>query len=138
MIALRLTFVAALMLAAPAFAAAPIGGRWVTDDSTAIVEIAPCGTSLCGRIVQILAAAPKANGPLVDRNNPDPALRGRSIQGLTILSDFTDGGKQWNGRIYDPNSGRSYRSVAVRTPDGLRIKGCIGPFCRTVMWRPAR
>ena len=128
--------IAATLSATPALAATPISGRWVTVDNSAVVEIGACGTALCGRIVRILSATPK--GPPVDSNNPDPALRARPIQGLNILSGFTDGGKQWNGRIYDPKSGKTYRSVVVRTADGLKVKGCLGPFCQSQLWRPAR
>ena len=36
-------------LAAPAFAAEPITGRWVTGEKDAVVAIARCGKTLCGR-----------------------------------------------------------------------------------------
>lgn len=128
---------AALFAASPAFAAASVAGRWFTADGQAIVEIGPCGAKHCGRIVRILAAEPK--GPSRDEYNPNPALRGRPILGLTVLTGFTDAGAQWNGQIYDPNKGKTYRSVLTRKPDGnLAMKGCIGPFCRTQVWKPVR
>ncbi|MDC8640757.1 hypothetical protein [Xanthomonas hortorum] len=33
----------------PAFAAEPITGKWFTDNQQALVDIQPCGTSLCRR-----------------------------------------------------------------------------------------
>lgn len=46
-----------------------------------------------------------------DTENPDPALRSRSLIGVNFLSDFSyDSEKaQWvDGKIYDPNNGRTY------------------------------
>lgn len=124
-----------LVCGAPAQAAAPVAGRWLSDGGKAMVEIAPCGTALCGRIVRVLVST---TGVATDRNNPDPKLRSRPLAGLTILSGFIDGGTVWKGRIYDPESGRSYRSELERRDGTLRVKGCLGPFCRTQVWKPAR
>lgn len=49
--------------------------------------------------------------PPKDDENPDPALRERSILGLTIMSGlrYDAGENEWNGgRIYDPKSGKTY------------------------------
>jgi uncharacterized protein (DUF2147 family) len=123
----------ALMAAAPAHAAGPIAGRWLTADGNGIVEIAPCGPQLCGKIIKLLA---KIQGPPMDRNNPEPSLRNRPLLGLNILSGFKDAGKQWEGTIYSPEKGKSYRSIVKRNPDGtLSVKGCLGPFCQNQTWR---
>jgi uncharacterized protein (DUF2147 family) len=130
-------FLAAIALAAPAHAAAPIAGRWITVEGDSIVTIGPCGGGkLCGRITTFLKRPPNANP--VDNKNPDPALRGRPILGLAVLSGFSDAGKDWRGRIYDPRSGKSYKSILSRNPDGtLKVQGCIAFFCQTQLWRRA-
>ena len=126
----------ATIATAPAFAAAPVSGKWLTTEKDSIVEIAPCGAAVCGRIHRILA--PTHKGPPRDTNNPDPALRGRTIQGLTILSGFKDNGKTWLGSIYDPRAGKVYKSYLTRMANGtLQVKGCVGPFCKTMVWTPA-
>ena len=123
-------------LTSPALAAAPIAGRWLTGDGKGVVEIGPCGLALCGKITKLLA---DTNGPPTDRNNPDPKLRSRPLVGLNILSGFKDAGKQWEGQIYSPERGSTYRSVVKRNPDGtLSVKGCIGPFCQKQVWRLAK
>ncbi len=132
---------AALALAAPASAATPIAGRWVTVEGDSIVTIGPCGGReagrLCGRITTFLKRPPTANP--VDGKNPDPALRGRPILGLAVLSGFTDQGKDWRGRIYDPRSGKSYKSILTRNGDGtLKVQGCVAFLCQTQVWRPVR
>ncbi|MDP1028498.1 DUF2147 domain-containing protein [Sphingomonas sp. KR1UV-12] len=131
---------AAVLVAAAAgtaFAApAPVTGRWLTLEGKAIVEIAPCGRALCGRVAKVLK--PRPGGPAVDANNPDPALRTRPIEGIAILSDFTADGDKWKGRIYDPESGRTYRSELQAEGATLKVKGCWGPFCRNQDWTRLR
>lgn len=127
---------ATALLCAAAAPPAPVTGRWVTVEGKALVEIGPCGAALCGRIARVLK--PRPGGPAVDANNPDPTLRSRPIAGLTILSQFRPDGDRWRGRIYDPESGRSYRSELTRAGSALKVKGCIGPFCRTQEWTAAR
>ena len=74
-----------------------------------------------------------------DVNNKNAALRSRTIVGMPVLSEFTDGGSDWRGRIYDPKSGKTYKSILKREADGtLKVQGCIAFFCRTQRWTPAR
>jgi len=141
--ALRLTVVAfALILAFTAAlgevrAAEPVTGRWVTAERDAVILIAPCGKALCGTIDRFLVAPPQGADQR-DVNNPDARLRTRRLLGLPILSGFAEEKDLWRGRIYDPKSGKSYRSVIRRKgPSVLEVKGCIGPLCQTQVWRRA-
>ncbi|MEH3036486.1 MAG: DUF2147 domain-containing protein [Sphingomonas adhaesiva] len=128
----------AICLAAlPASAATPIAGRYVTADGSGVIQVGPCGATVCGRLVTILKATPGA--PKTDVNNSDPALRSRPVLGMPILSGFVDKGKDWRGQIYDPRNGKTYKSIVVREGDGsLTVKGCIAFFCQTQRWTPAR
>ncbi len=126
---------AAFLSAAPAVAATPIVGRYVTEDGSGVIEIARCGASVCGRLVRILKSEPGA--PKTDVNNSDAALRSRPILGLPILTGFTDAGKDWRGRIYDPRNGKSYKSIVSREANGtLKVQGCIAFLCQTQVWKP--
>ena len=124
-----------LVIAGGAHAAQPIAGRWLTDGGKAVVSIGRCGAQLCGRVERVLRAPPGA--PRTDAHNPDPALRTRPIVGVAILSGFSENGDEWRGRIYNPEDGRSYKSIVRREGDALKVKGCIAFFCRTQTWRPA-
>ena len=119
----------AIMLAAPTPA---LEGPWLTEDRKAIVTIARCGNALCGRITRILVPGKVPT----DINNPDPRLRARPFQNLQILSDFTMKAGSWQGgRIYDPNSGKTYRSKLALNPDGsLKVSGCIAFICQSQRW----
>jgi len=134
---LALALVLAGAACAPALAAEPVTGRWVTAEKDGVVHIAPCGKTLCGTLERFLVPPPQGVDQR-DVNNPDPALRKRRLLGLPILSGFAEEADQWRGRIYDPKSGKSYRSVIRRKgPNVLEVKGCLGPFCQTQVWKRA-
>jgi uncharacterized protein (DUF2147 family) len=136
----RILLAATLVLAPlSATAAAPaVEGLWRTEDGSAVVEIAPCGQQMCGRIARVLATG--ANVPRTDVNNSDPQRRGRPLVGLQILSGFRAGAKAWeDGRAYDPKSGRSYDATLRLNADGsLRVTGCVLIVCQSVRWTRTR
>jgi uncharacterized protein (DUF2147 family) len=133
--AAALLLLAALSFTTPAHAApADAFGRWVTQSGNGHVDIAPCGQSACGTIVW------GQGGPSTDTKNPNPALRSRPLIGVRILEGFRQAPNGWvNGRLYDPESGNSYRGEILPQTDGtLKVKGCVGPICRAQIWRRVR
>lgn len=125
------------LLSTAADAAAPITGRWVTQEKDGVVEIYQCGTSICGKLAKFLKAPPNGNAQK-DENNSDPKLRSRPLLGINLLSGFKAEGKEWKGSIYDPRRGKTFRSVVYKGKSGnLVVKGCIGPLCQTQTWTPA-
>jgi uncharacterized protein (DUF2147 family) len=126
------------LIAAPATAATPVTGKWITAERDSIIEIGTCGDTVCGKVLRLLKLNSDGKMP-TDGNNPNPALRSRPVQGIMILTGFTDGGGVWNGRIYDPKSGKSYKSKLNRNPDGsLNVQGCVAFFCQAFKWTPAK
>jgi uncharacterized protein (DUF2147 family) len=128
----------AFALSGSAFAAASITGRWITKDKDAIVEISQCGATICGRVSKYLVTPPQGIDQR-DVNNPDAKLRTRRILGMAVVFGLKEDGDQWRGSIYDPKSGKTYRSVVYRMKNGnLNVKGCVGPLCRSQIWTPGR
>lgn len=129
---------AALLCATPLLAAQPIEGRWITAEKDAVITIGECGSSTCGRITKFLVAPPQGLDQR-DVNNADAKLRQRKLLGMPVLTGFSEDAELWRGQIYDPKSGKIYRSV-IRRKDAnrLEVKGCIGPFCQTQVWTRAR
>jgi len=127
----------AIALATPLLAAPPIAGRWLTADGSAIVAIGDCGGSVCGRIVKVIKGAAAGRSP-VDALNPDPKLRARPLAGLPILTGMTASGDGWTGQIYDPKTGKTYRSIVTRDGANLKVQGCVALFCRTMVWTRAK
>ena len=128
---------ATLFLAAPLLAAQPVEGRWLTEERDAVITIGECGKALCGRISKFLVVPPQGLDQR-DVNNSDPAKRSRKLLGMPVLTGFTADGDEWRGQIYDPKSGKTYRSIIRRVnATTLQVKGCIGPFCQTQTWKRA-
>ncbi len=126
--------------AASAAFAAPVAitGNWVPKEKEAVIKIAPCGTAMCGTISKYLVTPPKGADQR-DENNPDKNLRNRKLLGSNVLINFTADGDKWKGKIYDARNGKTYRSVVYKGKSGnLVVKGCIGPFCQSQTWAPAR
>jgi len=128
-------FVFLLLLAMTWQAQAQTGvlGRW-QDPTHSIIEIAPCGPTVCVDILAVAADAPSR----VDRNNPNPSLRSRALCGLGIGSGFhlTDPNHAEDGHLYDPKSGRTYSGSMTAEGNVLKLRGYIGLklFGRTESW----
>jgi uncharacterized protein (DUF2147 family) len=133
----RLLFAVPLLVAA-SVSPPDVTGNWVTQDGTGLVAISRCGNSVCGKIARALVIKP--GHPETDVKNPDPKLRSRPVIGMIILSGFKPMDGRWTGgRIYDPESGRTYRSVIGLNKDGsLKVSGCIAFFCQSQRWTRAR
>ena len=134
----RLLALAALVTAAPLLAAQPIEGRWMTAEKDAVITIDDCGSSLCGKITRFLVPPPQGADQR-DVNNSNASQRNRKLLGMPVLTGFSKDDDVWRGQIYDPKSGKTYRSIVRRkSANQLEVKGCIGPFCQTQVWTKAR
>lgn len=134
----RLFALVALVTAAPLLAAQPIEGRWMTAEKDAVITIDDCGSSLCGKITRFLVPPPQGADQR-DVNNSNASLRNRKLLGMPVLTGFSKDDDVWRGQIYDPKSGKTYRSIVRRkSANQLEVKGCIGPFCQTQVWTKTR
>lgn len=119
-----------------------IVGRWATQGFGSIVEIGPCAggdeTTLCGRIVWLWERKDSKGRPRTDYENPDTALRARSLIGVEIIRDLRQTAPdEWGGgAIYNPDDGRTY-SGRIRLENGaLDLRGCaLKILCQTQTWR---
>lgn len=140
-----LTLLLAGLAAGSAAAApsAPVTGTWLDQTGRAGITISPCGDKLCGRITWLRAPLDAQGKPKHDAHNTNPAERDRPICGLPMLGGFTaDGDGAWTGgTIYDPQSGKTYRSNMHLKNDGtLHVRGYVGIplFGRSETWtRPS-
>ena len=122
-------------------------GLWATEpdavDGNAHVEVYLEDGRYHGRLVWL--EKPRYNPddrmagqPKVDRENPDPALRERPLEGLVMMQGFRYAGDgKWDkGTIYDPDNGKTYKCT-MRLDDGvLKVRGFIGfsLLGRTTEW----
>ena len=99
-------------------------GLWWNEDRTGIVELMPVDDGVVG-------ITRWGDKPDTDRNNPDPALKDRSLRGITFLWGFTYEPKKnrWkNGKVYDPKNGKTYDAKLSLAKGGkiLKMRGYIG------------
>lgn len=113
-----------------------LDGQWVTSSGVGVVTIQDCEDQTpCGTLTWVL----QGDGQ-VDEYNPDPAMRVRPLIGIIMLSGYKPKKDYWvSGTIYDPSTGRSYRSKLKLIDNGrLEVKGCLGPICKTQIWNKQR
>lgn len=134
-----LALATAMLAAGPAFAADPAEGDWMIDDS-ARVHVAPCpehADRLCGTLAWLKDPYDNNGGPSRDTKNPNPALRNRTMLGLPFIYDLkrVDTGRWTGGKVYDPDSGRTYSAKMHTHADGtLKFEGCVMVFCGARTW----
>ena len=110
-------------------------GVWKTHGDKSLVKVGPCEDSICGTL-EWFAELDSATAPILDSQNDDETLRTRELKGAAIIYGFKPTRKGWRkGRIYDPESGKTYKSKVTRiASDKLRVEGCIGPVCQKFVW----
>jgi uncharacterized protein (DUF2147 family) len=115
-----------------------VEGTWLSGDGDGLIRVEVVGADLRATIRG--SATGESDRADRDEKNPDPALRNRPLVGLNIFSGFKyDEDGIWSGgRIYDPNSGNTYRcKIELLDPDTLKVRGFIGVslFGRTEIWK---
>ena len=130
---------AASLMAGPALAQdTSAHGLWRTPERGGLIEISSCDSGLCGKIVGGNPNAAPAER--LDRNNKNLALRGRALIGLYVFRGMKRAGKTWEGAIYNPEDGGTYKaSATLKSPSELSVRGCIvWPLCKTQTWTRMR
>ncbi|WIV51633.1 DUF2147 domain-containing protein [Marivivens sp. LCG002] len=116
------TTIAAFVLSAgAAFAADPIEGMWRTvpdnNGNTGLIEVKVCGTTFCG----VLTQAFDSNGAVMASDNI-----GKEI----IFETVPHGNGRYSGKVFAPDSGKTYSSKLVLDGDNLSVSGCVLGLCR--------
>lgn len=124
-----------VVLSGLALADEAASGIWMLNSGKVTVRIAPCGASLCGAIVGLAKPLNKQGQPKVDKENPTESLRNRPLMGLTILANMKPTGEnKWRGTIYNADDGRTYSSYMNLSGNNMKVKGCVGPFCKSMLF----
>jgi uncharacterized protein (DUF2147 family) len=124
-----------LVLSGLALADEGASGIWKLNSGKVTVRIMPCGPSLCGAIVGLAKPLDKKGRPKVDKKNPNESLRNRPLMGLPILANMKPAGEnRWQGTIYNADDGRTYSSYMNLSGNSMKVKGCVGPFCKSMVF----
>ena len=99
--------------------AVPIEGSWLTENGGGVIDIEPCGSLHCGRIVGLAAAS--SGTPLPKDVNGNPRC------GLEIIHGLAETGPgEWTGKITNPEDGQTYSSRLSVDDDGrLHLRGYV-------------
>jgi uncharacterized protein (DUF2147 family) len=99
--------------------AVPIEGAWLTEDGGGVIDIEPCGSQYCGRIVGLAAAA--SGKPLPKDVN------GNSRCGLQIVRGLAENDPgEWSGKIINPEDGQTYSArLTVDDRGRLHLRGYV-------------
>ena len=136
---IRLTCLSSILFSTLAWAEkTDVEGRWLTQEGDGWITIQIVGDSLEGSVAGSPDPKQREEREFDDRN-PDPNLRTRRLEGLTIMTGFSyDGDGRWSGgTVYDPNSGKTYKcTVKQLDANTLKIRGFIGIslFGRSETW----
>ncbi|WP_164657962.1 DUF2147 domain-containing protein [Tropicibacter sp. Alg240-R139] len=110
-------------------AADPVAGIWKTeraDDGAYLhVGIAPCGSAICGTIDTAFDSA--------GNMSPEYEHLGKQM----IWDMVPDGGGAYSGgKIWAPDSNKTYSSKMSLNGNSLTVKGCVagGLICRGQNW----
>ena len=129
---LRQIIATVLIIGGAQAAPAPVG-RWLTEDRGGVIEIAPCGEALCGRIVGMTE-------PVRPDGSVQTDIKGRPKCGLTILQRATQTKPgQWSGHITNPDDGTDWGcELSVDAAGRLHLRGylLVPLLGETQTWTP--
>jgi len=127
-VALTTLFVAASAVAQPR-ATTPVEGYWKNPIGSAIIQIAPCGDTLCGKVVWASA-----------RGQREVAKNTSNVVGTTVLTNLKYARGHWAGSLYVPDDNIHVSAKLQLIGDGrMKLTGCglMGLICRTQIWTRA-
>ncbi|WP_299548209.1 DUF2147 domain-containing protein [uncultured Tateyamaria sp.] len=102
----------------------PVLGTWKTevdDGAYAHIAMSKCGAKICGTI----AKAFDASGPIASENVGKQLVWDMEPQG---------GGNYASGKIWQPSTGKVFKSKMALSGNSLNVSGCVGPFCKKQTW----
>jgi uncharacterized protein (DUF2147 family) len=108
---------------------AAIEGRWKNPIGSAIIEIAPCGGTLCGKVVWASA-----------RGRREASKSTSHVVGTTVLTGLRPARNRWTGSLFIPDDNIHVAARLQLLGNGaLRLTGCAvaGLFCRSQIWTRA-
>ncbi len=134
---LRLILPLLLALSAGAHAAPPSPtspvGRWWTEDRDGVIDIAPCGQGLCGRIIG-------ENQPHDANGKSSMSDQGATYCGLTILRlTKKPNSNRWFGTITNPDNNTVWQCEVWVGDDGfVHLRGYVllTLLGQTQVWQP--
>ncbi|MGB1248523.1 MAG: DUF2147 domain-containing protein [Chitinophagales bacterium] len=113
-------------------------GVWYNTDKSAKIEIIEKSGKFYGNIIWLEDPLMDDGTPKINLNSPEKSDQDDPIIGLQILWGFEDDGDgvYKDGKIYDPENGKTYKCKMTLEGDELDVRGYIGipALGRTENW----
>jgi uncharacterized protein (DUF2147 family) len=101
-------------------------GTWEYEEKNLRIEVFEDNGSFAGKMIWFKCSSEEVMQASRDTENPDDKLADRKLLGLKLLENLSyQGENEWsNGKIYDPNSGRTYDACIYLTgPNTATVRG---------------
>src|SRR6266550_3327815 len=121
------------VISGSALAAEPsVVGDWLVKDGYGHVRIDNCNGKMWGIVSW-------EREPGFDKENPDPAKKGRPLLGTPVLMGLApvkNDPAKWTGEIYNSQNGKLYgATISLADENTLDLEGCLfWPACLTQQW----
>ncbi|KYG73137.1 hypothetical protein AWN68_10650 [Roseivirga echinicomitans] len=122
---------------APSDTADTILGVWWTEGKKAKVKIYKEAGRYAGEIIWLKASADD-DRIIRDSKNEIERLKERPLIGIDLIEGFTFKDSKWvEGKVYDPEKGKSYDCILKLDGDQLEVRGYINMpmFGKSVFWK---
>lgn len=111
---------------------ASVIGDWLVRDGYGHIRIDNCGGKMWGIVSW-------EKEPGFDKENPDPAKKGRPLLGTPVLMGLVPAKEpgKWTGEIYNSQNGKLYSSnISLADENTLDLEGCLFTnfMCLTQKW----
>jgi uncharacterized protein (DUF2147 family) len=120
----------ALTTAGALAADASVIGDWLVKEGYGHVRIDNCGGKMWGIVSW-------EREPGFDKENADPAKKGRPLLGTPVLIDMAPAKEpgKWTGEVYNSQNGKNYTaSISLADENTLNLEGCLWVLCQTQQW----
>ena len=114
-----------------------ITGTWLSEQKDGEILIYQSGDHYFGKLIWGSKLYDTNGTPIKDLKNPDQNLKKRNLLNAVILTDFIWDDGQWkDGKVYDPNNGKTYNATLKLKNQRLEIRGFVGISLigRTTVW----
>jgi len=106
-------------------------GEWWTPENQGKIIFFKDGTTYSGKVSWMKKNIdPETGKPMLDKHNPNPALRNRPVIGLVLFYNFTYNAskeKYIDGKLYDSDSGNTYSCwIKLIDKNVLELHGFVG------------
>ena len=112
------------------FNSAPPGyqlvGVWESEEKNLQIEMFEKDGEFSGRMIYFKCTTEDIMRTQKDIENPDKGLTKRNLLGLTLVTELAyQGDNVWDdGKIYDPNSGRTFEArIQLTGPQSAMVRG---------------